>query len=55
MIVLISGKQGSGKTTLTSEIAKELWARHKIVTTEFMFAETIKEIHKFALAAAAAA
>lgn len=44
-IVLISGKQGSGKTTLVAALQHLLPKRH---VTEFKFASTIYQIHNFA-------
>lgn len=41
MIVLISGKQGSGKTTLTKELLEALG----MVRVEFRFAKVIYDIH----------
>jgi hypothetical protein len=46
---LISGKQGSGKTTLAKEIGVVL-SRHKsVVTIQMVFAEPLYQMHNFCL------
>lgn len=47
-IVLISGKQGSGKTTLQHKISSKMWARHFRAVESVNFADTIYKIHDFA-------
>lgn len=46
-ILIISGKQGSGKTTLTENIVRRLFMGSRIRTREVMFAETIKRVHDY--------
>lgn len=48
-IVLISGKQGSGKTTLCSELQKLIHKKPKTGYRFFNFADVIYDIHNFAL------
>ena len=47
-VVLISGKQGSGKSTLTNELMRLLNGTHGTAAQEIRFAGPIYEIHDFA-------
>lgn len=47
-ILLISGKQGSGKDTLAAELTALLHAVEGAKVQQFMFAQTIYEIHNYA-------
>jgi ABC-type dipeptide/oligopeptide/nickel transport system ATPase component len=48
-VVLIHGKQGSGKTTLANEITRQLKQRGNVMVGQFIFADTIYTIHNKAL------
>lgn len=47
-IILISGKQGSGKDTLATELKELLQAVEGAKVQQFMFADTIYNIHNYA-------
>ena len=47
-IMMISGKQGSGKTTLQNAVRAHMERAYKVKTHEIRFADTIYKIHDYA-------
>jgi len=48
-VVMISGKQGSGKSTLSAELRKEIRQHKKWAVEEMIFAGAIYDMHNFCL------